>query len=106
MHIDELAEIQSGKILHHVIEGTVVRAAVVEDLYRVPVSQLRCRLHLSLEPGQRSRIACFLGSDQLDRAGTFQKHMLGQIHFAHSTNTDLLLETILAQLLRFERLAA
>ncbi len=50
--LDQLFQVQAGKVFHRVIERAVFGMAVIEDLDRIRVRQGGCGLHLALEAEQ------------------------------------------------------
>src|SRR5262249_51061086 len=58
---NQLCQAQTLEVFHHVVERTIVRVAVVEDLDGVRVRQPRGRPHLALEPGQGEGIGPLAG---------------------------------------------
>ena len=65
-----------------------------------------CRgANFALEAGQHLRIAGSIGANHFHRTGPLQHLVLGQIDVAHAAGAQLLLEPILAQLLRRKGLA-
>ena len=96
--LDELLERQAGQVLHHVVEGAVVRVAVVVDLDGVRVAERGGGLDLALEPPHKLRVTGPVGTDQLDGAGAAQEDVLREIDLAHAPRPQTLLELVLAEL--------
>src|SRR5262245_11582785 len=77
--LDYLFQRQPGQVFHDIIEGSVLGAAVVEDLDGVRVRQGRRRLHLALEPLEILRVAGPVRTDELDGARAAQQQVVGEV---------------------------
>ncbi len=58
--------------------------AIVKELHRIGMRKCRRGLDLALEAAQVQCIAGPLGLDELERAGSAQQNMFGQIDLAHA----------------------
>src|SRR5580704_11462109 len=96
--LDQLVEVDAIDVLHRVIEPAVAMP-VVEDRDGVRVAELAGLLDFVLEPHE------VLGTDeiraqQLQRGGSAQQQVLGEIHLAEATLADQAAYAVDAELLR------
>ena len=94
---DQVLQAQARQVLHDVVVGAVIGAAVVVDLDDVRVGERGGHLDLALEPDLDPRVGHDLGPDQLDGAGALEEPVVGQVDLAHPAGTDPLPQVILAE---------
>src|SRR5262249_31170177 len=83
--VDEVSQAEAGKVLHDIVVGAVLGAAVVVDFDGVRVGECGGEADLAFEPLLGARVCRVAGPNQLDGARSLQELVLGEVNLAHSS---------------------